>query len=180
MDKMAWYVVHAVANSENRVAEELQAQFEKNQLMDYVQEIVVPKRFVASVKRGVKTTAEDRLFPGYVLVKMRAILEVLHVIRNHPRVIGMLGSDHKGIPVPLSEEEVNNMLTVVQTASQEIAHEVHFELGERVKICEGLFAAMEGVIEEIAPERSRLKVSVSIFGRATPVDVEFSQVEKIS
>lgn len=179
MDSGGWYIVHAVANNENRVATELRVQFEKNNLGHLLHEVVVPKKTSIGVRRGVKVEVEDRVLPGYVLVRMDCTLEGLYIIRSHPRVIGVLGADSKGVPSPLGEEEVRRLLDRVETIDQASRQDLRFEPGEHVKVSEGLFSSMEGVVEEIDAVKGRLKISISIFGRPTPVDLEFTQVEKI-
>ena len=179
MDKPSWYVVHVVANNENRVANELREKFQKKHIDHLLHEVVVPKRLSQGVRRGVKVDVEDRVVPGYVFVRMECTLDGLYIIRNHPRVIGILGADQRGVPVPLGDEEVQHLLQRVAESDRLVSMGAHFEIGEHVRVCDGLFASMEGVVEEIDPVRSRLKVSVSIFGRSTPVDLEFSQVEKL-
>jgi len=174
-----WYIIHVAAGSENKVASELDAQFEKHGLSDLLQEVLVPKKMVLATRRGAKVQAEDRILPGYVLVHMNCTLEALHIIRRIPRVIGMLGADAKGMPRPLSEFEVKQLLDQIQNVEQATRQSFVFEPGEMVKVSEGLFSSMEGVVEEVDTNRMRLKVSISIFGRPTPVDLEFSQVEKI-
>lgn len=174
-----WYVVHAAAGSENKVASELRAQFEKNGLGSLLHDVLVPKKTVTITRRGVKVQAEDRMIPGYVFVHMECTLEALHTIRSIPRMIGMLGADAKGMPKPLSEQEVKRLLDQLETVNQIAHHHVVFEPGELVRVCDGLFSSMEGVVEEMDAHRMRLKVSISLFGRSTPVDLEFSQVEKL-
>jgi transcriptional antiterminator NusG len=174
-----WYIIHVAAGSENKVALELKAQFEKNNLADSLENVLVPKKMVLATRRGVKVQAEDRILPGYVLVQMDCTLDALHVIRRVPRVIGMLGADAKGMPRSLSEFEVKQLLDQIENVEQATRQSFVFEPGEMVKVSEGLFSSMEGVVEEVDNNRMRLKVSISIFGRPTPVDLEFSQVEKI-
>jgi transcriptional antiterminator NusG len=174
-----WYIIHVAAGSENKVAVELEAQFEKNNLADSLENVLVPKKMVLATRRGVKIQVEDRILPGYVLVQMDCTLDALHIIRRVPRVIGMLGADAKGMPRPLSEFEVSQLLDQIENVEQATRQSFVFEPGEMVKVSEGLFTSMEGVVEEVDSNRMRLKVSISIFGRPTLVDLEFSQVEKI-
>lgn len=174
-----WYIIHAVAGSENKVASELTAQFEKNGLSSLLQDVLVPKKSFTTVRRNQKVEAEERILPGYIFINMACTLEALHTIRRIPRVIGMLGSDAKGVPQPLSEMEVRRLIDHVETMKDSSSHHLTFERGEIVKVSEGLFSSMEGIVEEVDCEKSRLKISISIFGRPTPVELEFSQVEKI-
>lgn len=175
-----WYIIHVAAGHENRVASELQAQCEKARLTSLMTEIRVPKRQTTVIKRGVKVQVEDRILPGYILVKMVCVPETLHIIRRIPKVIGMLGSDASGIPRILAESEVERFLEQLNRMADSSRMQLSFEPGEVVKVSEGLFSSMEGVVEEVDMERSRLKVSIAILGRSTPVDLEFSQVEKMS
>lgn len=178
MDKK-WYIIHASAGSENRVATELKAQFAKSGLDHLVEDILVPKKPAVAVRRGVKVEVEDRILPGYVLIQMECTPETLHVIRHTPRVIGLLGAGSDGIPKPLSEAEVSHLLSQLETIGKTTQGHDYFSVGETVKVSEGLFSSMEGIVEEVDTNRMRLKVSISILGRPTPVDLEFSQVEKV-
>jgi transcriptional antiterminator NusG len=175
-----WYIIHASAGSENRVATELRAQFDRAGLGHQLSEVLVPKKSVPAIRRGVKIQVDERILPGYVLVHMECTPETLHVIRRVPRVVGMLGADSHGIPRPLSQGEVSQFLAQLETIHQSTTAKVVFEPGELVRVSEGLFSSMEGVVEEIDMQRFRLKVSISILGRPTPIDLEFSQVEKLS
>ena len=174
-----WYVVHVSAGSENKVSSELKARFQKSNLGEALHEVLVPQKKALMTRRGAKVEVEDRLLPGYILLCMQCTLEALHIIRRIPKVIGMLGANVKGMPQPLSEFEVKQLLDHIQNAEQTTHQNFLFEPGEMVKVSEGLFSSMEGVVEEVDSHRMRLKVSISIFGRPTPVDLEFSQVEKI-
>jgi transcription termination/antitermination protein NusG len=178
MDNASWYVIHVAANNENRVALELGAQFAKHGLGHLLEDVVVPKKTVTALRRGVKCDVEERVLPGYVLVRMNCTPEGLYVIRNHPRVLGMLGSDGKGTPKPMAEEEVRHLLERVEALEETHSQGLTFEAGETVRVCEGPFASFEGVVEEVDYARERLKIAVSIFGRLTPVEVDFTQVEK--
>lgn len=180
MGDFRWYIVHVAAGSENRVSTELRAQFAKAGLADQVQDILVPKKHTTTLRNGVKVQLEDRILPGYVLMHMVCSPEVVHVILRVPRVIGMLGSDASGMPRALADFEVAKFLEQVDRIAVAAQSQSSFEPGEMVKVSEGLFASMEGVVEEVDLHRSRLKVSIAILGRSTPVDLEFTQVEKIS
>ena len=179
MSEFQWYIVHVTAGSENRIASEMRAQFEKEGHGDKIQEILVPKKYVSTIRSGVKVQVEDRILPGYVLVHMVCSPETLHIVRRVPRVIGMLGSDIMGIPRALADHEVTKFLEQVDRIAVTAQNHFSFEPGELVKVSDGLFSSMEGIVEEVDIHRSRLKVSIAILGRSTPVDLEFTQVEKI-
>jgi transcription termination/antitermination protein NusG len=171
-----WYIVHAYSNFENKVAESIRDQARQRGLSDLFEEVMVPKEKVVEVRRGRKIDAERKFFPGYVLVKMELTDEAFHLIKNTPKVTGFLGADHK--PMPISDSEAARILHQVQEGIERPKPAVSFEVGEQVRVTEGPFASFNGTVEEVDEARSRLKVGVSIFGRATPVELEFSQVEK--
>jgi transcriptional antiterminator NusG len=172
-----WYAVHAYSNFENKVADSIREQAKQRGLSDLFEEILVPKEKVIEVRRGRKVDAERKFFPGYVLVKMEMTDEAYHLIKNTPKVTGFLGSDNK--PMPLSESEAQRILHQVQEGIERPKPSVSFEVGEQVRVSDGPFASFNGTVEEVDEGRSRLKVAVSIFGRATPVELEFTQVEKL-
>jgi transcription termination/antitermination protein NusG len=176
MDKR-WYIVHAYSNFENKVAESIREQAKQRHLDDRFEEVLVPKEKVVEVRRGRKVDAERKFFPGYVLVKCELTDEVYHLIKNTPKVTGFLGADNK--PMPISEAEASRILHQVQEGIDRPKPSVSFEVGEQVRVSDGPFASFNGVVEEVDDARSRLKVAVSIFGRATPVELEFGQVEKL-
>lgn len=173
-----WFVVHVSAGSENRIAQEMRDQFVRARIEEQLEEVLVPKKEVSVIRRGVRTKTEERILPGYVFVKMEHTPESAHVIRRLPRVIGILGSDSE-TPRPLSEEELGRLMNQVSEISSSTGSGMVFEPGEVVKVTSGLFASMQGVVEEVQEERARLKISISILGRSTPVDLEFTQVEKV-
>ncbi len=172
-----WYIVHAYSNFENKVAESIREQAKQRHLEDLFDEVLVPKERVVEVRRGRKVDAERKFFPGYVLVKMELTDEVYHLIKNTPKVTGFLGSDNK--PMPISEAEAQRILHQVQEGIERPKPSVTYEIGEQVRVSDGPFASFNGVVEEVDDARSRVKVAVSIFGRATPVELEFGQVEKM-
>ena len=173
-----WYAVHAYSNFERKVAELIREQAKQRGLSPLFEEILVPTEKVVEVRRGRKVPAERKFFPGYVLVKMEMTDEAYHLIKNTPKVTGFLGSDNK--PMPLPEAEAQRIIHQVQEGIEGGPKpSVSFEVGEQVRVSDGPFASFNGTVEEVDEARSRLKVAVSIFGRATPVELEFTQVEKL-
>ena len=172
-----WYIVHAYSNFEKKVAESIREQAQARGLADLFDEILVPTEKVMEVRKGKKVEAERKFFPGYVLVKCELTDDAYHLIKNTPKVTGFLGSDNK--PMPLSEAEAQRILHQVQEGIERPKPSVSFEIGEQVRVSDGPFASFNGVVEEVDEARSRVKVAVSIFGRATPVELEFGQVEKL-
>ena len=172
-----WYIVHAYSNFEKKVAEDIEHKAKQKGLSDQIEQIVVPTEKVVEVRRGRKVDAERKFFPGYVLVKMNLTDEAYHLIKNTPKVTGFLGADNK--PMPISEAEAQRILQQVQEGVERPKPSISFEIGEQVRVSDGPFASFNGTVEEVDDARSRLKVAVSIFGRATPVELEFTQVEKL-
>ena len=172
-----WYIVQAYSNFERKVAESIREQSKQRHLDHLFEEIMVPTEKVVEVRRGQKVDAERKFFPGYVLVKMDLTDEAYHLIKNTPKVTGFLGAENK--PMPISEAEAMRILHQVQEGVERPKASVSFEIGENVRVADGPFASFSGVVEEIDEARSRVKVAVSIFGRATPVELEFAQVEKV-
>ncbi len=171
-----WYIVHAYSNFEKKVAESIREKASQQGLEDLFEEILVPTEKVVEIRRGRKVDAERKFFPGYVLVKMAMTNEAFHLIKDTPKVTGFLGADLK--PSPISEAEALRILHQVQEGVDRPKPSVSFEVGEQVKVSDGPFASFSGLVEEVDEERARLKVAVSIFGRATPVELEYGQVEK--
>ena len=172
-----WYIVHAYSNFEKKVAESIREQAKQRNLEDHFEQVLVPTETVVEVRRGRKVNAERKFFPGYVLVKMDLTDEIYHLIKNTPKVTGFLGTDNK--PMPISEAEAGRILQQVQEGVERPKPSISFEIGENVRVSDGPFASFNGVVEEVDEGRSRVKVAVSIFGRATPVELEFGQVEKV-
>ncbi len=172
-----WYIVHTYSNFEKKVAESLKEQAIQKHLEDSFEQVLVPTEEVVEIRRGRRIKTERRFFPGYVLAKIELTDEVFHLIKNTPKVTGFLGSGLK--PVPISDAEANRILNQVAEGVERPKAAIRFEVGEQVKVAEGPFASFMGQIEEVDEERSRIKVAVSIFGRPTPVELEYGQVEKV-
>jgi transcription termination/antitermination protein NusG len=172
-----WYIVHTYSNFEKKVADSLKEQAVQKHLEDYFEQVLVPTEEVVEIRRGRRIKSERRFFPGYVLAKIDLTDEVFHLIKNTPKVTGFLGSGLK--PVPISDAEANRILNQVAEGVERPKAAIRFEVGEQVKVAEGPFASFMGQIEEVDEERSRIKVAVSIFGRPTPVELEYGQVEKV-
>jgi transcriptional antiterminator NusG len=172
-----WYIIHTYSNFEKKVAESVREQAANQGLSDLFDEILVPTEEVVEVRRGRKVSSERRFFPGYVLAKMEMTDQAYHLIKNTPKVTGFLGSDNK--PMPISEAEAQRILHQVQEGIERPRPTISYEVGEQVRVADGPFASFSGLIEEVDEERSRVKVAVSIFGRPTPVELEFAQVEKL-
>jgi len=174
---MRWYIVHAYSNFEKKVAESIREQAAQRNCADRFEEILVPTEHVVEVRCGRKVNTERKFFPGYVLVKCDLTDQVFSLIKNTPKVTGFLGADNK--PMPISEDEANRIKGQVAEGVERPKATISFEVGETVRVADGPFASFNGTVEEVDEDRSRVKVAVSIFGRATPVELEFSQVEKV-
>ena len=172
-----WYIVHAYSNFEKKVADSIREGAAQRGLSDRFEEILVPTEQVVEVRRGRKVNSERKFFPGYVLVKCELTDELYHLIKNTPKVTGFLGADNK--PMPISEAEANRIKGQVAEGVERPKATISFEIGETVRVADGPFASFNGVVEEVDEGRSRVKVAVSIFGRATPVELEYAQVEKV-
>ena len=171
-----WYIVHAYSNFETKVAEAIRQAADEKGMGELISEVFVPTEDVVEVRRGRKVTSERRFFPGYVLVKMNLNDDTYHLIKDTPKVTGFLGSGKK--PMPVSQREVDRIRGVVQESGERPRPTISFEIGETVRVVDGPFASFSGVVEDVDEDTARLKVAVSIFGRATPVELEFAQVEK--
>jgi transcriptional antiterminator NusG len=174
---MRWYIVHAYSNFERKVAESIKERALAANLADQFAEVLVPMEEVVEMRRGRKVSSERKFFPGYVLVKMELNDQTYHLIKATPKVTGFLGTENK--PIPITEEEAGRILQQVQEGVERPKPSVTFEIGEQVRVADGPFASFNGLVEEVDEERARLKVAVSIFGRATPVELEYAQVEKL-
>jgi transcriptional antiterminator NusG len=172
-----WYIVHAYSNFEKKVAESIKEQSVAKGLGDLFEAVLVPTEEVVEIRRGRKFKSERRFFPGYVLVKMELTDQAYHLIKNTPKVTGFLGSDNK--PIPITDAEAARILNQVQEGIERPKTSISFEVGEQVRVADGPFASFNGLVEEVDEQRERLKVAVSIFGRPTPVELEYGQVEKI-
>ena len=172
-----WYVVNVYSGSEKKVAASLKEQAVLKNLEDRILDVLVPTEEVVEIKKGAKVNSERKFFPGYILVKMEMSDECWHVVRNTPRVSGFLGRRNK--PQPISDAEAERIIKQMEEGIERPQTVVDFEVGEQIRVIDGPFASFIGVVEDVDSEKSRLKVSVSIFGRYTPVELEFSQVEKV-
>ena len=171
-----WYIVQTFSGFEHKVANILKDIIKKKNLNEKITEVLVPIHEVTEVKRGKRVQRKKKYFPSYVLVKMEMNKELYHIIKNIQKVTGFLGTT--GNPVPVSDDEIDKILGNIKEGLLVPEPSVTFDIGEQVKVCEGPFASFSGLVEEVDEEKSSLKVSVSIFGRPTPIELEYNQVEK--
>jgi transcriptional antiterminator NusG len=173
---MRWYVLHVYSGFEKKVAESIREQARQKGMEELFEEVLVPTEEVIELRRGQKVSAERKFFPGYVLIKMDLGDDSWHLVKNTPKVTGFLGN--RGRPSPISQAEAERIMHQVKEGVERPKPSVTFQIGEQVRVADGPFNSFTGFVEEVDEERARLKVAVSIFGRSTPVELEYSQVEK--
>ena len=176
MSNHRWYVLHVYSGYEKKVADSIVEQANKLGISEHIEEVSVPTQRIVEVKRGVRINSERKIFPGYILIKMNLNEDTWHIIKNTPKLSGFLGT--KGKPAPISNDEARRISQQVTDGVEKSIPAVMYDIGEQVKVIDGPFASFNGEIEQIDEEKARLRVAVSIFGRSTPVDLEYSQVEK--
>lgn len=172
-----WYVVNVHSGCEKKVAESIKEQTVLKKMEDKIFDVLVPTEEIVEIKKGAKVNSERKFFPGYILVKMVMSDDAWHLIKNNPKVTNFLGSRNK--PLPISEAEAQRIITQMQDGVDRPQTIIDYEIGEQIRVCDGPFASFVGLVEDVDAEKARLKVSVSIFGRSTPVELEFTQVEKV-
>ena len=173
-----WYILQVYSGNEKKIEKELLAQTEKRGLRENISKILIPSEEVIEMKKGKKVSSERKFFPGYMLIQMIMDDEIWHIVKALPKVYGFLGGK-KGEPIPVSQNEIDSILNQMKERIEKPKPSVSFEIGEQVRVSDGPFSSFNGMVEEVDEEKARLKVSVSIFGRSTPVNLDYSQVEKI-
>ena len=173
-----WYIIQSHSSFENKVAKLIKEESEKAKISDKIEEIIVPTHDITEVKRGKRVQRKKKYFPGYVLIKSEMDNNIYHMIKNIKKVSGFLGS--KGTPVPVSDKEIEKILGQIKDGIAQPKSSIEYSIGEKVQVIDGPFASFNGLVEDVDEDKGRLKVSVSIFGRPTPVDLEYNQVEKSS
>jgi len=177
MIESRWYVLHAYSGYEKKVSESIVEQSNKLGISQFIEEVLVPTQSIVEVKRGTRINTERKFFPGYILIKMVLNDDTLHIIKNTPKLSGFLGA--QGKPTPISNQEAERITEQMIEGEERPRPSIVYEIGEQIKVIDGPFASFNGEIETIDEEKARLKVAVSIFGRPTPVELEYSQVEKV-
>ena len=177
MIEARWYVLHAYSGYEKKVSESIVEQSNKLGISQFIEEVLVPTQSIVEVKRGTRINTERKFFPGYILIKMVLNDDTLHIIKNTPKLSGFLGT--QGKPTPISNHEAERITEQMKEGEEKPRPSIDYEIGEQIKVIDGPFASFNGEIETIDEEKARLKVAVSIFGRPTPVELEYSQVEKV-
>ncbi|OGW18673.1 MAG: transcription termination/antitermination protein NusG [Nitrospinae bacterium RIFCSPLOWO2_12_FULL_47_7] len=177
IEKKAWYVIHTYSGYEQKVKMSLEDMFEHSGIKEKVGEIIIPTEEVVEIRQGKKKITSRKFFPGYILINIEMDQDIWYMIKNTPKVTGFLGGGSN--PVPLSEEEIKNIMDQVKGESTRPKPKFSFEKGESIRVIEGPFINFNGVVEDVNPDKGKVKVMVSIFGRATPVELEFPQIERV-
>jgi transcriptional antiterminator NusG len=172
-----WYVLHVYSGFEKKIASQIMEQAGLKGLADHIEDVVVPTEEVVEIRRAQKVNAERKFFPGYVLIKMELTDDTWHLVKDVPKVTGFLGTKIR--PTPISDAEADRIIKQAQEGTENRRPSIIFEIGEQVRVADGPFTSFNGVVEEVDEDKGRVKVSVSIFGRSTPVDLEYGQVEKV-